>query len=342
MLPPAERFRRLPKAELHVHLDGSLRPATLAELARQARAELPTLEPEALRRHMRADDVDSLAGYLERFALTVQVLQTSDAIERVAYEMAIDAAQDGVRYLEVRYCPALSLAGGLRLDDVIVAQRRGLARGERETGIRTGIICCSLRHFHPSQSEAIAEAAVRQRGLGVVGFDIAGPEASHSASPHRHACAIAARGGLGVTVHAGEAAGPASVAEALFECHANRLGHGTRLLEDPALTAYVRDRRIPVELCLTSNRQTHAIPNLEAHPLRHYLEQGLVVTLCTDNWLMSDVTLSGEFALAAATFRLTGREIRQLVYHAVDSAFLPLPERQALAGDVLAALESWS
>jgi adenosine deaminase len=342
LLPPAERFRRLPKAELHVHLDGSLRPATLVELAGAARVDLPTTDPGALRRYMRTEDARNLEDYLARFAITVQVLQRPEAIERVAYEMVLDAARDGVRYLEVRYCPALSLAAGLRLDEVIAAEHRGLDRGARETGLRTGIICCSLRHLQPAQSEAIAEAAVRNRGNGVVGFDIAGGEASHPAAPHRHAFEIAARGGLGITVHAGEAAGPASVAEALFDCRANRIGHGTHLIEDPALTAYVRDRGIPVELCLTSNRQTRAVPSLAAHPLRRYLDQGLHVTLCSDNWLMSDVTLSSEYALASATFGLTSKEIRHLVYNAVDGAFLPLPERRALAAEVLAAMEGWT
>lgn len=338
----ADRFLRLPKAELHVHLDGSLRPATLLELAAAAGRELPASDAGRLRQYMRVEDARDLAEYLARFALTIQVLQTPEALERVAYEMVQDAAADGVRYLEVRYCPALSRDRGLTLDQVIAAERRGLLRGERETGIRSAIINCTLRHLDPAVSEEIADASVRNRHQGVVGFDIAGGEASHTALPHRHACMIARRGGLGVTVHAGEAAGPDSVAEAIFECHADRIGHGTRLIEDPALTAYVRDRQIPVEMCLTSNRQTHAIPELAAHPLRRLLDQGLAVTLSTDNWLMSDVTLSGEYALATDQFGLTAGEIRRLVVNAVSAAFLPLPERRALAGEIVAALDGWA
>ena len=341
MAGPA-RFVRLPKVELHVHLDGSLRPATLIALAGAARTPLPRPDPEVLRRHMRAEDADSLAVYLERFELTVPALQTPEAVERVAYEMVCDAAADGVRYMEIRYCPALSLAGGMSLDEVILAERRGLARGEAETGVRTGIVNCTLRHLHPSQSEAIAEASVRHRRHGVVGFDIAGGEAGQPAAPHRHAFEIAARGGLGITVHAGEAAGPASIAEALHDCRAARLGHATHLLEDPELAAYVRDRQIPLELCLTSNRQTHAVPSLAAHPLRRFLDQGFAVTLCSDNWLMSDVTLSSEYALATATFGLSVREIRQLVYTAIDAAFLPLPERRALGAELVPAVAGWA
>lgn len=338
-MAPAGRFVRLPKAELHVHLDGSLRPATLAALADEAGAPLPTRDPAALRAHMRVEDARDLAQYLERFALTVQVLQAPAAIERVAYEMVLDAAADGVRYLEVRYCPALSLPGGLTLDEVLAAEARGLRRGAAETGVRTGIINCTLRHLDPELSDAIAEASVRNRHLGVVGFDIAGGEATHPAGPHARAFEIAARGGLGVTVHAGEAAGASSLAEALFDCRADRIGHGTRLFEDRVLADYVRDRRIPVEVCLTSNRQTRAVPSLDAHPLRRLLDEGFVTCLCSDNWLMSDTNLSSEFALAAATFALTPAEVRRLVFDSVDAAFLPLPERRALAAEVAAALE---
>jgi adenosine deaminase len=337
-----ERFIRLPKAELHVHLDGSLRPATLLELAGEAGVALPAHDAAALRRHMRVDDAHDLDEYLERFDLTVQVLQTEEALERVAWEMVADAASDGVRYLEVRYCPALSRARGLTLDQIVAAEHRGLQRGEREFGVRTAIINCTLRHFAPERSEEIAEASVHQRAFGVVGFDIAGAEAGHAARPHRRAFEIAARGGLGITVHAGEAAGPESIAEALFDCRANRIGHGTRLAEDPALLAYVRDREIPIEVNLTSNVQTRAVSGIEVHPLRRFLDEGLTVTLCTDNWLMSDVTLSSEYGLAASVFQLTSSEIRSLAATGFRAGFLPLPDRRPLAAAAAEALEDWA
>jgi adenosine deaminase len=335
-MTPADRFRRLPKAELHVHLDGSLRVQTLTELAREAGVALPATDPEVLRRLMCADDARSLDDYLQRFTLTVAVLQTPSALERVAFEMAGDAAADGVRYLEVRYCPALSRGQGLSLDEVIAAIARGLQHGEAVHGIRCRIINCTLRHFDPALSEEIAEASVRHRALGVVGFDIAGGESGHAAGPHRHAFEIAARGHLGTTAHAGEAAGPESIAEAIFECRANRIGHGTRLCEDPELMAYVRDRSIPIEINLTSNIQTRVVPDARSHPLRQYLDTGLVVTLCTDNWLMSGVTLSGEYDLAARTFGLRDAEIESLVLNGFRSAFLPLADREALAREARA------
>jgi len=333
-----EGFRRLPKAELHVHLDGSLRPGTLLELAGAAGVPLPCRDADALRHYMRVDDARNLDDYLARFALTVAVLQTPEALERVAYEMVADAAADGVRYLEVRYCPALSCHAGLGLAEVTRAERRGLLRGEREFGVRTAIITCSLRHFDPAVSEEIAETAVGLRDQGVVGFDIAGGEASHPAGPHRHAFEIAARGGLGITVHAGEAAGPASVAEAIFECRADRIGHGTRLIEDPALVDYVRDREIPIEINLTSNVQTRAVPEIARHPLRAYLDRGLTVTLCSDNWLMSDVTLSGEYALAEARLGVSAAEVHRLILTGFRAAFLPSPERRRLEDEARAAL----
>ncbi len=332
-----ERFRLLPKAELHVHLDGSLRPATLIDLADAAGLPLPTREPGALARHMAAAARD-LEDYLSRFALTVAVLQTPQALERVAYEMVEDAAADGVRYLEVRYCPALSREAGLTLDEVVAAERRGLAAGERAFGVRTAIINCTLRHFAPDLSEEIAEASVRQGPHGVVGFDLAGGEADYPAAPHRAAFAIASRGGLGLTVHAGEAAGPASLREAIFECQADRIGHGTRLHEDPELTELVRERGIPIEINLTSNVQTGVVREPAVHPVRRYLDAGLRVTLCTDNWLMSGVTLSGEYAVAAAALDLTPAELRQLILEGFRAGFLPPADRDRLVAEAAEAL----
>jgi adenosine deaminase len=339
-MPEHEWFMRLPKAELHVHLDGSLRPATLLDLARKANVALPANDPGSIRRAFRVDDARNLADYLGRFALTVAVLQTAEALERVAFEMMADASADGVHYLEIRYCPLLSCARGLTLDEVLPAIGRGLRRGAAEYSIRGGFICCTLRHLKPSESEAIADAAVRHRPDGVVGFDIAGDEANLPAAPHRHAFEIAARGGLGITVHAGEAAGPESVAEAIFDCRADRIGHGTRLIEDPALMAYVRDREIPIEINLTSNLQTRVVSAAGAHPLRRYLDAGLTVTLCSDNWLMSDVTLSAEYALATAAIGLTRREIGTLVLTGFRAGFLPLPEREMLLREATARLEA--
>ena len=331
---------RLPKAELHVHLDGSLRPGTMIDLARDAGFVLPTTEPDALRRYMVVDNAHDLEEYHKRFDLTIPLLQTPEAIEQVAYEMVEDAALDNLRYLEVRYCPHLSTRKGLTLDEVIVAEQRGFARGEREFGVKTGIINCSLRHYDAAISVRIAEHSVRMRDHGVVAFDLAGGEAGRMPGVHGAAFDIALAGRLGITVHAGEAAGPESIAEAITRCHAMRLGHGTRLFEDEGLERIVRDRRIAMEINLTSNLQTHVVRHAAEHPVRRYLYRGLAVTLCTDSWLMCGVSLTDEYWLAHQALGFTRPEIDGMILAGFEAAFLPWSEKQALVERVRAELEA--
>lgn len=335
-----DRLRRMPKAELHVHLDGSLRPTTMLELAREAGVTLPASEPEALRRWMLVDDARNLEEYLARFDVTIALLQRPEAIERVAYEMLLDAAADGLRYLEIRYCPHLSTRAGLSMDDAIRAEWRGITRGMAETGVIARIINCSLRHYDPELSVAIAEHSVRMRDHGVVGFDLAGGEAGRPPERHREAFDVAARGGLGITVHAGEAAGWESIFEAIHACRATRIGHGTRLHENPELLAYVRDRRILVETNITSNVQTHAVASAAEHPVRDYLRAGVAATLCTDSWLMSGVSLTDEYLLAHEALGLTPAELETMALAAFEHAFLPWPDRQALLAAARAELAS--
>jgi adenosine deaminase len=335
-----ELIARLPKAELHLHFDGALRPATMLELARDAGVELPAPDPESLARFMLVQDARHLEDYLARFDITVSLLQTEAAIERVAYEMVEDAAADTLRYMEVRYDPHLSTHGGLTMDQVVAAQRRGFDRGERDFGIRTGIINCTLRHYDPARSVEIARHSVRCKPLGVVGFDLAGGEAGRPPGRHGEAFDIALAGNLGITVHAGEAAGAESVAEAVRRCHAVRIGHGTRLREDPELLAYVRDRQILIEINITSNLQTRVVREAREHPVRGYFDAGLAVTLCTDSWLMSGVRLTDEYWLAHQQLGFTREEIDRMILNAFAGAFLPWPDRQALLVRVRAELEA--
>jgi adenosine deaminase len=329
-----ELIGRLPKAELHVHLDGSLRPETMIALAHEAKLELPSTDPETLRRFMLVDDATNLEDYLRRFDITIALLQTPDALERVAYEMVEDAARDNVRYLEVRYCPHLSRKRGMTLDEAIEAELRGFTRGERDFGVVARVINCSLRHYDPAISVEIAQRSVAFRNRGVVAFDLAGGEAGRPAGAHRHAFDVAAQGYLGITVHAGEAAGAESVAEAIHLCHANRIGHGTRLRESAPLLDYVRDRRILVETNITSNVQTRAVTRASEHPVREYFEAGLNVTLCTDAWLMAGVSLSDEYWLAHIELGFTREEIDQLILNGFAGAFLPWPKRRGMLNDV--------
>lgn len=339
-MPSRELIGRLPKAELHTHLDAALRPATMIDLARQAGFELPVWEPEALGRFMVVRDAGSLEDYLARFEYTIPLLQTEAAIERVAYEMVEDAARDNVRYLEVRYCPWLSRRGGLSLERALEAELAGLARGERDFGVVTRVINCSLRHYDPAVSLEIARLSVAYRDRGVVAFDLAGGEAGRPCGAHAAAFDVAADGCLGITVHAGEAAGAESIAEALHRCHADRIGHGTRLREDARLRDYVRDRRIPIEINITSNVQTRAVPSAAEHPVRQYFDAGVVVTLCTDGWLMAGVSLSDEYHLAHTELGFTREEMDRMILNGFEAAFLPWPERRTLLDRVAAELRA--
>ena len=330
-----ERLRQLPKAELHIHLDGCLRPATMIELARKAKVELPASGAEALGKWMLVDDARDLEDYLKRFDVTIALLQDPDAIERVAYEMVEDAKADGLRYFEVRYCPTLSARQGLTVEAVVAAQWRGLQRGERDFGVKARIINCALRQNPPEASLDLARRSVALRHHGVVGFDIAGGEAGRYAKSHAEAFRVAREGYLGVTVHAGEAAGAGSVKQALFDCGADRIGHGTRLHEDPALEGYVRDRRVPIEINLTSNVQTRAVPSAAAHPLRGYLDRELAVFLNSDSWLMSGTTCSAEYWLAHTALGATPRELSKMMMFSFQAAFLPWAEKQALIQEAM-------
>ncbi len=334
-----EQIRRLPKAELHCHLDGSLRPETMLELAAGKGIILPREDPAELRAYMCADNVTDLGDYLHRFDTTISLLQSVAAIERVAYELVQDAGIDGVRYIEVRNAPHLNVREGLSVDDVIEATTRGLGRGEREFGTVARFIVCSLRHWPPSRSLDAAEAAVRHMHSGVVGFDLAGPEAEYSASDHAAAFEYARRHYLRVTCHAGEGAGPESVRSALFDCNVTRIGHGVRSEEDPALLDYIRDTGVTLEMCPTSNEQTHAVPSYAEHPLKRYLDSGVKVTINTDSRLISGVTLTDEYARAMNELNLSIHDACRCVLNACEASFLPLAERTALVQGVRSELE---
>lgn len=326
----SELLRRLPKAELHCHLDGSLRPETMLELAREQRVTMPEDDAEALRDYMRVDDARNLEDYLARFGHTLSVMQTAEAMERIAYELAEDCAREGVRYLEARYAPILNVEGGLTLAEAVEAPLRGLARAEREYGIVARVIVCGIRNMDPSVSLELARLAVDYKSRGVVGFDLAGGEAGNPAELHKAAFDYAFEHGLPCTCHAGEGAGAESVAAAMHQCHAHRIGHGTRLIEDPALMAEAKRAGIAIECCLTSNVQTHAVEHLDEHPLRRYFDAGLKVSLNTDNRLMSGTDLVTEYGLAAKHQGFGFDELCRLARAGFENAFLPEAERAAL------------
>ena len=329
----SNKLRELPKAELHCHLDGSLRPETLLELGREYRVDMPARTPEKLADFMRVDDAEHLEDYLRRFDITISVMQTADSLERIAYELAEDSAREGVRYIEVRNAPLLNVAQGLTLAEAVEAPIRGLRRAEKDFGIVGRFIICSLRNLPVETSMEMARLAVDFRNDGVVAFDLAGAEKGNPASAHRAAFAYARENNLAVTVHAGEGDGADSVRQAVHICGANRLGHGTRLIEDPELTQYVNDRRIALEICLTSNVQTRVTESYAAHPLREFFDRGVNVTLNTDNRLMSGTTLTGEYVFAAEHLGFTMDELAGIALNGFESAFLPWEERLMLIED---------
>ncbi len=327
-------LRRLPKAELHCHLDGSVRPATLIELGRDLGIPMPRATADELREYMCVNNARSLEEYLSRFEITISVMQTADAIERIAYELIADAARDGVRYIEVRNSPILNCRSGLSPSTALEAQIRGLERAEREFGVVARSIVCSLRQRPPEVSLQLARLAVAYKDRGVVAFDIAGGERGFPASVHAEAFAYARGNDLGVTVHAGEGDGAHSVREAVHACGANRIGHATRMIEDAALAQYVNDRRIGLEICLTSNVHTHAVASYETHPLREYFDRGMNVALNTDNRLMSDTTLTDEYFFAARHLDFTIDELCTIALNGFESAFIPWEERTHLIDQV--------
>ncbi len=346
-----EQIRRAPKVLLHDHLDGGLRPATVVELARDAGYDdLPTTDPDELGLWFReAADSGSLERYLETFAHTCAVLRSRDALHRVAAEAAEDLAADGVVYAEIRYAPEQVLGGGLTPQQVVEAVNEGFREGERRAAaaghtIRIGTLLTGMRHT--DRSREIAELAVAQRDAGVVGFDIAGAEAGNP--PERHADAFDhLRSNDGhITIHAGEAAGLPSIRQAVQRCGAHRLGHGVRITDDITVAAdgtvtlgrlasYVRDRRIALEVCPTSNLQTGAAPSYAEHPVDLLRRLGFRVCVNTDNRLVSGTSMTQEFEHLADTFGYGLDEMEWFTVNAMKSAFIPFDERAALIHQVI-------
>ena len=350
MLTP-DTIRRAPKALLHDHLDGGLRPATVVHLAAEfGYRDLPTTDPAELGRWFtRGADRKSLELYLETFAHTVGVMQERDAIARVAAECAEDLAADGIVYAEVRYAPELSTQRGLTLDEAVAATIEGFELGaERAAAAGRPIVMRMLvtAMRQAARSVEVAECAVRWRDAGVVGFDIAGPEEGYRPTRHLDAFDRIRRENFHITIHAGESFGLPSIWEAVQFCGAERLGHGVRIVDDIVarddgavvlgrLAAYVRDRRIPLEMCPTSNVHTGAAASIERHPLDLLRRLRFRVTVNTDNRLMSGVTLSSEFGALDAAFGLGLGEMEWLTINAMKSAFAPFDERLRIINEVV-------
>jgi adenosine deaminase len=352
-LPTRDEIKRGPKVLLHDHLDGGLRPASIVELAVETGYHaLPTADAEELTRwFVAAADSGSLERYLETFAHTIGVMQTPDALSRVAAECAEDLAADGIVYAEVRFAPELHVERGLTLDEVVAAVLDGFEEGERRAAaagypIRIGALLTAMRTA--ARSQEIAELSVRFRDAGVVGFDIAGAEAGYPPTRHLDAFEYVKRENFHLTIHAGEAFGLPSIWQAIQWCGADRLGHGVRIIDDITapdgpygevklgrLAAYVRDKRIPLEMCPTSNVQTGAAPSVAAHPIGLLRRLYFRVTVNTDNRLMSGTSMSHEFEQLVAGFGYGLDDLQWFTVNAMKSAFIPFDARLALINDVI-------
>lgn len=343
-----ELIRRVPKVDLHNHLDGGLRPSTIIDLAQKYGVELPTEpDPEKLKEWFtRGCRQKNLVLYLETFDVTIAVMQTEEALERVAFELAEDMSAENIVYSEVRYAPLQHTAGGLTPDQVVKAVTKGLERARKKYGIVCKSILCAMRHESAEKAQQVAELAVAYRDKGVVGFDTAGGESGNPPKKFINAYNYIRKMNFNITIHAGEAYGPESMWQAIQLCGAHRIGHGTKLIEDMdvdgmrivkmgSLASYVLDKRIPLEMCLSSNVDTGASASIAAHPFQLFFRNGFRVFLCTDNRLMSDTTMTREMELAAEYYSLDLKDLEKITLNAMKSSFIHHDELLTIIYDVI-------
>lgn len=340
--PDHDFIKQLPKTDLHLHLDGSLRVETILAMAEEQKVTLPAEDPDALRELVvkTPENTRSLEEYLQAFDITLSVLQTPESLTRAAYELAEDNAKENVRYFEVRYSPILHQKQDMKLATVVHSVIDGIAQAERDFNIRAGVIICGMRHLSPDISMQLAELTLAFKNKGVVAFDLAGAESDYPAKHHRNAFYLIRNNNINTTAHAGESYGPESIHQAIHYCGAHRIGHGTRLKEDGDLLNFIADHRIPIECCVTSNVQTHAVKRFEDHPIRFYFDYGMRVTVNTDNRLVSDTTVTQEYEALANHLGFTADEIRQLIVYGFKSTFLPFHEKKTMLKAAVAEMEA--
>ncbi|QAY65724.1 adenosine deaminase [Paenibacillus protaetiae] len=329
-------LKALPKIDLHVHLDGSVKPETLRELADAQGMPLPEGE---LTGSMQVDEqCESLVDYLSKFSFVLPFLQTAEALERVAYEVVEQAKEQNCLYIEVRFAPLLHTQQGLSAAEAIRLVVAGLQRAEAELGVPARAIAICMRHDTPERSKEVIQAAAEWHGKGVAAVDLAGDEAGYPPELHRELFELARRLKLPVTIHAGEAGGADNVRTAIEQLGALRIGHGVRMQEDPSVVELVQRRRIPLEMCPLSNIQTKAVSGWEVYPIRSYMQQGILVTVNTDNMTVSGTTMTNEYALLAEKLGFSGKELAQLSLNAADAAFLEEPAKSALKRQMMQKL----
>ena len=335
-------LQRLPKTDLHVHLDGSLRLETILELAEQQKVKLPATNLDTLRPFVQVgEECKSLVDYLKAFDVTLSVMQTYDSLVRTAFELAEDAAKENVRYIEVRYSPILHQQKGLPLHHIVQAVLDGLKEARKKYSIHTGVIVCGMRHINPETSLKLADLTVAFKNKGVVGYDLAGAEEDFPAKRHKDAFSRVLANNINCTLHAGEAYGPESIHQAIHQCGAHRIGHGVRLIEDGDLLNYVNDHRIPLEMCPSSNLQTKVVKKMADHPIRLFYDLGLRVTVNTDNRLVTGTSVSQELMILHDELHFSLEEIQDVIIMGFKSAFLPYAVKRAMLADVVHELKNF-
>ncbi|MCK8824071.1 adenosine deaminase [Fuchsiella alkaliacetigena] len=326
-----ELLRKLPKVELHLHLDGSLRAKTVKELAAEQGIELPAEMIEDLKSHLQVNSnwSSSLEEYLQKFELPVKIMQSKKAISRVAYELVEDVASENVRYLELRFAPLL-LTAELSKEEVVETVLAALQRAEEDYGVQSRVILCCMRNQDPAQSTKVAQLALDYLTEGVVALDLAGDEANFPPEEHEQAFCLAKGGGLHRTVHAGEAAGVESVRKAIDFLQAQRIGHGIRAGEDEETLEIIKEKEIALEVCPSSNVHTGVVDSLGEHPIKEYYQEGVPVTVNTDNRTVSNTTLTEEYLKLQQRLDFSLADIKELILNGVKAAFISKEEQEEL------------
>ncbi len=340
-------IKQLPKVELHDHLDGGVRVETIIALAKKYSITIPSDDPKTLKQWFaEGGKQKSLTLYLQAFGVTISVMQTKEALKQIAFEAVEDLAEQNICYAEIRFAPNLHTSGGLTMEETVQAVLDGLDQGTRQTGVPIGLILCAMRSQSPELSVEVANLAVAFADRGVVGFDLAGDEAGNPPKKHLSAFQFIRSKNFNITLHAGEAFGVESIWQAVQICGSHRIGHGVRLVEDMmidgskiiemgSLANYILDRRIPMEMCLSSNVGTGAVASFSEHPFPILYRNRFRVFLCVDNRLMSDTTLTKEMEIAVEYYNLTIRDLEKITINAMKSAFLHHQERLEIIYDVI-------
>ena len=332
-------LKSIPKTDLHCHLDGSVRVSTIIDLAKKDKVELSSYKEEDLKKLLTVQgSVKDLNEYLAMFDITLSVMQTEEALYRIAYELVEDCALENVNYVEIRYSPILHTQKGLNLVRVMDSVLDGMRDARKKYGTKNGVIVCGIRQISPDISLKLAELAVAYKYRGVLAFDLAGAEDQYPAKDHKESFYLIRNNNINCTVHAGEAYGPDSIKQALHYLNTNRIGHGTRLKEDGDLLNYVTDHRIPLEMCLTSNVQTSTVKDYASHPAKFYFDCGLRVTINTDNRLMSGTSLTEELFRAVDLCGFELEDVPSLIINGYKSAFLHYKQRVSLLNEALVAM----